>query len=122
MPWERGAPMLRAEDAARPPWSAQDAQDAQDDSLLTQRHLAQRLTSIEMTVEMIQSALLEAAETGETRHEHLLLHLQELKDDVVRNHTLLKELRRRGCVRKECVFLVVVVGVVAWVYMLHRWL
>jgi len=114
--------MLRAEDAARPPGSAQDAQDAQDDSLLTQRHLAQRLTSIEMTVEMIQSALLEAAETGETRHEHLLLHLQELKDDVVRNHTLLKELRRRGCVRKECVFLVVVVGVVAWVYMLHRWL
>ena len=92
------------------------------DSQLTQRNLAQRLTSIETTVDMIQSALLEAAEAGETRHEHLLLHLQELKDDVVRNHTLLKEMRRRGCVRKECVFTAVVLGVVLWVYMIHRWL
>ena len=37
---------------------------------LTQRHLAQRLFRIENTVELIQASLLEAAEHGETRHEH----------------------------------------------------
>lgn len=88
---------------------------------LTQRHLAQRLFKIENTVEMIQASLLEAAEQGETRHEHLLQHLEELKDDVVRNHRLLKELSDRGCFQtsRECMFVGALVVVALWLYFVH---
>ena len=88
---------------------------------LTQRHLVQRLFRIENTVELIQASLLEAAEQGETRHEHLLQHLEDLKDDVVRNHRLLKELRDRGCFRtsRECLFVGALAVVALWLYFVH---
>lgn len=88
---------------------------------LTQRHLAQRLFRIENTVELIQASLLEAAEQGETRHEHLLQHLEELKDDVVRNHRLLKELRDRGCFQtsRECLFVGALAVLALWLYFVH---
>lgn len=94
-----------------------------DDTHLTQRHLAQRLLRIESTVELIQNSLLEAAETGETRHEHLLQHLQELKDDVVRNHKLLNELKQRGCFScgRECMFVGVLFLVAMWLYFVHNY-
>ena len=88
---------------------------------LTQRHLAQRLFKIENTVEMIQASLLEAAEQGETRHEHLLHHLEELRDDVVRNHRLLRELSNRGCFQtsRECIFVGALVVLALWLYFVH---
>lgn len=93
-----------------------------DAQALTQRNLAQRLFRIESTVELIQNSLLEAAETGESRHEHLLQHLQELKDDVVRNHKLLHELRQRGCLRwnRECAFVLLLALVALWLYFVHH--
>ena len=101
----------------------EDFEPSADDAAneLTQRHLAQRLFKIENTVEMIQASLLEAAEQGETRHEHLLQHLEELKDDVVRNHRLLKELRDRGCFRtsRECMFVGALAVVALWLYFVH---
>lgn len=101
----------------------EDFESSADDAAneLTQRRLAQRLFKIENTVEMIQASLLEAAEQGETRHEHLLQHLEELKDDVVRNHRLLKELRDRGCFRtsRECMFVGALAVVALWLYFVH---
>jgi len=88
---------------------------------LTQQHLVQRLFRIENTVELIQASLLEAAEHGETRHEHLLQHLEDLKDDVVRNHRLLRELRDRGCFQtsRECLFAGALAVVALWLYFVH---
>lgn len=63
--------------------------------------LAQRLHRIETTVEWIQSSLLEAAENGETRQIELVERLEALKDEVGRNHKILKELRNRGCFNSQ---------------------
>ena len=46
-------------------------------------------------------------------------HLERLQDDVSRNQSMLQEMRRRGCVRRECVFLFVVLGVALWLYVVH---
>lgn len=93
--------------------------DPEDAAAPQRNHLVRRLFNIEKTVELIQNALLEAAEAGETRHEHLLAHLERLQDDVSRNQSMLQEMRRRGCVRRECVFLFVVLGVALWLYVVH---
>lgn len=90
--------------------------DGDDD----QRHVVQRLSRIERTVETIQNALLEAAEMGESRHEDLVQQLHDISDEVGRNQTLLKELRRRGCVRKECLFLLLLAAVVGWLWFVQR--
>ena len=82
-------------------------------------NLVRRLFNIEKTVELIQNALMEAAETGESRHEHLLAHLERLQDDVSRNQSMLREIRRRGCVGRECVFVFIVLGVLLWLYAVH---
>jgi hypothetical protein len=91
--------------------------DGDDDD---QRHVVQRLSRIERTVETIQNALLEAAEMGESRHEDLVQQLHDISDEVGRNQTLLKELRRRGCVRKECLFLLLLAAVVGWLWFVQR--
>ena len=93
--------------------------DPEDTAAPQRNHPVRRLFNIEKTVELIQNALLEAAEAGETRHEHLLAHLERLQDDVSRNQSMLQEMRRRGCVRRECVFLFLVLGVALWLYVVH---
>ena len=95
-----------------------DQEPEVDPSELTQRRLALRLTRIESTVEMIQASLLEAAEHGETRHEHLLQHLEDLRDDVGRNHRLLRELRERGWCQlsRNCLLVTAAMLLVVWLY------
>ena len=84
----------------------QHAEPAQNSTL----GLAQRLHRIENTVEWIQSSLLEAAENGETRQIELVERLEALKDEVGRNHKILKELRSRGCFNSRYVFFVLSVA------------
>ena len=86
-------------------------------------HLVQRLDRIESTVSMIESAMLQAQEEGETRHVDLLHHLEDLKVEVVENNKILKKLRDRGwfacCAKKECIFLIIVLALGAWIYILQ---
>ena len=86
-------------------------------------HLVQRLDRIESTVSMIESAMLQAQEEGETRHVDLLHHLEDLKVEVVENNKILKKLRDRGwlacCAKKECIFLIIVLALGAWIYFLQ---
>lgn len=99
-------------------------QESQQSDELTQRHLVQRLDRIENTVAMIEDAMLIAQEEGETRHTDLLHHLEDLKMEVVANNKILKKLRDRGwlscCAKKECIFLVVIASLMAWLYFLQN--
>lgn len=87
-------------------------------------HLVQRLDRIESTVAMIESAMLQAQEEGETRHADLLHHLDDLKVEVLENNKILKKLRDRGwfacCAKKECVFVIILTALGAWVYLLGK--
>lgn len=86
-------------------------------------HLVQRLDRIESTVAMIESAMLQAQEEGEMRHGDLLNHLDDLKIEVVENNKILKKLRDRGwlacCVKKESIFIIIVIVLGAWIYFLQ---
>lgn len=86
--------------------------------------LVQRLDRIESTVAMIESVMLQAQEEGETRHADLLHHLDDLKIEVLENNKILKKLRDRGwfacCAKKECVFLIILIALGAWVYVLQN--
>lgn len=86
--------------------------------------LVQRLDRIESTVAMIESAMLQAQEEGESRHADLLHHLDDLKIEVLENNKILKKLRDRGwfacCAKKECVFLIILIALGAWVYVLQN--
>lgn len=96
-----------------------DPEAGGDATELTQRCLAVRLMRIEGTVEMIQASLLEAAEHGETRHEHLLEHLDALRVDVGHNNRLLKELHKRGCFQlsRNCLLVTAALLLALWLYM-----
>ena len=85
--------------------------------------LAQRLHRIESTVEWIQSSLLEAAENGETRQAELVERLELLKDEVGRNHKILKELRSRGCFRSRYAFFFLSLLILClWLLGVRAWL
>lgn len=101
---------------------AQEEHTLSDDG--SHGYLVKRLDRIESTVAMIENAMLQAQEEGETRHADLLHHLDDLKTEVLENNKILKKLRDRGwfacCAKKECVFIVIILGLIAWIYFLQR--
>lgn len=86
-------------------------------------HLVQRLDRLECSVALIEDAVLKAQEEGSTRHEEMVSHLHQLKEDIMNNHKILKKLRDRGCLsclhRRECVFVLILATLALWLYFLH---
>lgn len=101
---------------------AQEQHNTTDDG--SHGYLVKRLDRIESTVAMIENAMLQAQEEGETRHTDLLNHLDDLKTEVLENNKILKKLRDRGwlacCAKKECVFTLILFALAVWIYLLQR--
>ena len=97
----------------------------QEMELDTQNQLVQRLDRLESSVALIEDAVLKAQEEGSTRHEEMVSHLNQLKEDIMNNHKILKRLRDRGCFsciqRKECVFILIMAALAFWMYFLHNY-
>lgn len=91
----------------------------------TQHQLVQRLDRLECSVALIEDAVLKAQEEGSTRHEEMVSHLHQLKEDIMNNHRILKKLRDRGCLsclhRRECVFVLILAALAAWLYFLRNY-
>lgn len=91
-----------------------------EDAALSQRHLVQRLDRLESSVAFIEDAVLKAQEEGSTRHEEMVSHLEQLKDDISNNYKILKKLRDRGCLSccytREFTFIVILIVLAAWLY------
>ena len=97
----------------------------QEMEAITQNQLVQRLDRLESSVALIEDAVLKAQEEGSTRHEEMVSHLNQLKEDIMNNHKILKRLRDRGCFscfqRKECVFILILAALAFWMYFLHNY-
>jgi Mg2+ and Co2+ transporter CorA len=97
----------------------------QEMEAVTQNQLVQRLDRLESSVALIEDAVLKAQEEGSTRHEEMVSHLSQLKEDIMNNHRILKKLRDRGCFsclqRKECIFFIILLVLVFWLYFLHNY-
>ena len=91
----------------------------------TQRHLVQRLDRLESSVALIEDAVLRAQEEGSNRHEEMVSHLEQLKEDIMSNNKILRRLRDRGCFsclqRKECAFVLIIAALASWLYFLHNY-
>ena len=90
-----------------------------------EKQLVLRLDRLETSVALIEEAVLKAQEEGSSRHENLVSTLNELKEDILNNHKILKKLRDRGCMsclhRRECVFLATLVVLTSWLYFVHSY-
>ena len=96
-----------------------------EDVSLSQRNLVQRLDRLESSVALIEDAVLKAQEEGSTRHEEMVSHLEQLKEDISHNYKILKKLRDRGCLSccqtKEFIFIVMLLVLAAWLYFFHNY-
>ena len=100
-------------------------EDEETEQDVTHRHIVQRLDRLESSVALIEDAVLRAQEEGSTRHEEMVSHLEQLKEDIMNNNKILKRLRDRGCFscvqRKECIFVLILAALASWLYFLHNY-